>query len=80
MNMISHICDEIGTAALMRALGVGRGAISNARVAGKFPARWYLVVRQECAERGIECSPSLFNFVEGGADDCGRADGGGVAA
>lgn len=63
MTTVSDICDQIGRGRIADSLGVGTTAVSNAVVAGAFPAKWYLVVHQLCLEAGIECPQALFNFT-----------------
>lgn len=63
MCTIPDICDAIGRKTLGQRLGVGRAAIANAVAEGKFPARWFKVVTDLCAEKGIDCPDELFNFA-----------------
>lgn len=63
MCTAGEIIDAIGRRRLAESLGVGRSAISNAAVDGKFPAKWFVVIRDLCFEVGCDCPLSLFNFV-----------------
>lgn len=58
----AHIADIIGRQRLSLNLNVGLTAISNACVAGRFPAAWYNKMRVLCGERDIECPVELFNW------------------
>ncbi len=58
-----EICDALGRKPMAEALGVGVTTISNAAVAGVFPAKWYRVVRAMCREVGCECPDDVFNFA-----------------
>lgn len=65
MSTVKIICDRIGRRPMAQALGVRPTAISNAVSEGMFPARWFVVVRRMCGERGIDCPEALFNFQDG---------------
>lgn len=65
MTDVSTICDKLGRDAIMRRLGVGKTAISNAVTAGKFPASWYAGLSDMCAASGIECPLEAFSFRAG---------------
>ena len=41
----------------------GKKAIQQACWKRTFPARWYLVLKEECDKRGIDCPEELFNFL-----------------
>lgn len=71
MTQVSSICDKVGRPVVARRLGVGLTAVSNAVVAGVFPASWYAGVKSLCDERGIDCPMSAFNWkaVSGEAQD-----------
>lgn len=64
MMEIGKLCDALGRKELQARLGVKRAAIANAVAEGKLPPRWYRVVSDLCAERGVECQDEYFNFVE----------------
>ncbi|PTE19932.1 hypothetical protein C5F48_20295 [Cereibacter changlensis JA139] len=64
MTTVSQICDLIGRQTLAHELRVGRTAISNAAVDGRFPAKWYVVVKQHCDALGVACPTELFRFAE----------------
>lgn len=66
MTSVHDICDTIGRARLAKALGVTKGAITNGVANGTFPSRWYLVVKDMCAAKGVNCPDALFSFVESG--------------
>lgn len=59
---VSRIFSAIGRECLSRRLGVGLTAISNAAVRDSIPASWFIVVRNMCAEGGIDCPEHLFSF------------------
>lgn len=56
------IAESIGRVRLAEALGVGVTAVSNAVVAGKFPAAWYVCVNELCSKVEQECPPRLFGM------------------
>ena len=60
---VASICDAIGRKALAERVGVGMTTISNAVVDGRFPAKWFLAVRDMCLEKGIESPEALFTFA-----------------
>lgn len=64
MVTVEHICDAVGRAEMARVLGVRKQAISNAVADGRFPAKWFSVVRDMCVHRGVECPEGLFNFAQ----------------
>lgn len=65
------ICDALGRKRMAERLGVGLPAISNAAADGQFPAKWFAVLRDMCAEAGVECPEALFKFI--GADPVAKA-------
>ena len=65
---------------MARRLDVRRQAISNASVDGKFPAKWYRVVKAMCEEAGIDCPDDIFSFIDPADQDCGSAHTQGDAA
>ncbi|MGI3165524.1 hypothetical protein [Pseudooceanicola sp. 200-1SW] len=69
MDDISYICQEIGRKEMEARLGVSKAAIANAVAQGRFPARWYLVVREMCAEKDIVCPDGVFSFAKPTAED-----------
>lgn len=75
MITASEICDRIGRKKLAERLGVGRTAISNAAVDGRFPAKWFMVIKTLCDEEGVECPLLLFNFVTADLPDGQSLDG-----
>lgn len=58
-----EVCDVLGRRAMAKRLGVGVTQISNASVEGQFPARWFAILRDMCAEAGIDCPEYLFTFI-----------------
>lgn len=64
MGTVTDICDRLGRKNMAMRLGVKATAISNAVAAGRFPAKWFLVVREMCAESGVECPDGVFAFTE----------------
>ncbi|MCU0909817.1 MAG: hypothetical protein MUE98_00290 [Rhodobacteraceae bacterium] len=65
----SGICDLLGRGEMAAALGVRKTAISNAAVAGRFPAKWYAVIADLCAAKGASCPRELFAFVSPAPSD-----------
>lgn len=62
MVSTTHIAKELGQRSMADALGVSPTAVNNAVSRGFFPTSWFLVVREMCAARGIECPDEIFNF------------------
>lgn len=60
---VVQLCDRLGRRDIALRIGRTVAAVSNATSGGAFPAGWYLVIRQMCDERGLECPDSLFRFV-----------------
>jgi hypothetical protein len=60
---VQTICDVLGRRSIAARVRVGLPAVSNASVAGQFPARWYLAIRAMCDEAGIACPDELFSFI-----------------
>lgn len=56
------IVEQIGMDAICAAVEVKPRMLRKARKSGKFPSGWYLVVREMCDARGIECPDDAFNF------------------
>lgn len=59
----SHICDKLGRREMADRLNRTVAAISNAASDGAFPAGWYLVISEMCAEKGVDCPQGLFRFL-----------------
>lgn len=59
----SQICQAIGRKAIASAVNVGVTQVGNAVAENRFPARWFLAVKQLCDSKGVECPAYLFNFV-----------------
>lgn len=57
------ICDVLGRRQIAERVQRGISAVSNAAVEGRFPAVWFVVVREMCAEARIECPERLFGFL-----------------
>lgn len=57
-----EIANAIGRKKMAEALGVGLTAVSNAVVAGKFPATWFVQLSNMCREKGIKIDPALFGM------------------
>lgn len=56
------IIDAIGRARMAERLDVTLTAISNAYVAGTFPASWFGETEALCREVGMDCPRHLFRF------------------
>lgn len=69
MDDVSSICRTIGRKEMEARLGVSKAAIANAVAQGRFPARWYIVVREMCAESGIVCPDAAFSFAKPNTED-----------
>jgi hypothetical protein len=54
MSFVNEIIDKVGTKRLCICLGVRPTAISNAKTAVVFPARWFFVIRGLAAEVGVD--------------------------
>lgn len=61
-TIVATICDALGRKTVAERLGVRPTAVSNAVTDGRFPARWFPVVRGMCEERGLDCPENAFNF------------------
>tara|TARA_Y100000766_G_C18471096_1_gene395247 strand:+ start:214 stop:459 length:246 start_codon:yes stop_codon:yes gene_type:complete len=64
MSEISVICDALGRKEIGRRLGVSKAAVANAVSDGRFPSRWYKVISRMCADQGVGCPLSAFNFAD----------------
>lgn len=62
METTQHIAKALGQRSIAEALGVSPTAVNNAVMRGSFPTSWFFVVRDMCAERGVECPTDIFNF------------------
>lgn len=56
------IIESVGSGEIERALGVSRHSVRHAKTTGAFPASWFDQLDRMCAERGLACPRSLFNF------------------
>lgn len=61
------IIDALTPAAIRARLSVSESSVRMARQG--IPARWYVVIRKMCMERGIDCPHEAFNFKEEVRDD-----------
>lgn len=61
---VAAITSEIGRRALAERMGLSVHAVNMAAYKGKFPASWFRVMRDVCAEKGIDCPEDLFAFRE----------------
>ncbi|MEI4485620.1 hypothetical protein V8J36_05415 [Frigidibacter sp. MR17.14] len=59
------ICDLLGRKEIASRVGRGPTAVSNAAVLGAFPASWYVIIRDMCAEQGVACPEEIFSFLPG---------------
>lgn len=59
---VAGVAAQLGQKQIALALGVGATAVNNAVVRGVFPATWFPVIRKLCADEGIECPETAFNF------------------
>ena len=62
MITTSEILETLGQKRVGRALGVVPPSISNAKRVNRFPACWFLVLREMCGEAGLDCPEALFHF------------------
>lgn len=62
MNAVIEICQAVGRKKIAARLGVGATAVSNAVVAGVFPASWFAVISDACKEAEVECPREAFNW------------------
>ena len=60
MENTSDFARAIGRKEMAQALGVGVTAISNAVVAGSFPAAWFDALEALAKAKGQECPRDLF--------------------
>ncbi len=60
-----EIADRLGRAHIARRLGIHRKNITVALGdLGRFRPAWFPTIRDMCAEKGIDCPESAFNFRE----------------
>jgi hypothetical protein len=55
------LVESLGTKRLTARIGVKRSMVSAAKAG--IPARWYPLVRELCAEDGIDCPEDAFNWA-----------------
>lgn len=60
----AEVCVLLGRAEIAARVGRGVTAVSNHAVEGTFPAAWFLIMREMCAEKGVECPTHLFRFAQ----------------
>lgn len=58
----NQIVKALTPAAIRARIGVSVSSIEKAQHG--IPARWYVVIRNMCIERGIDCPYEAFNFKE----------------
>jgi len=59
---VHKITDTLDRGTLCVRLGVKPRMIRKVREDRRFPARWYVVVRDMCREAGIACPMEAFNW------------------
>lgn len=59
---VHKITDELDCEELCKRLGVRPRMINKVRHDRIFPTRWYKVVRDMCADAGIDCPEDAFNW------------------
>lgn len=64
MTDIKQIVSAIGVSEIASQVGVTNASVYNAIYDGKFPAAWYRVVKDLCAERSQSVSLDLFRWKE----------------
>lgn len=61
MTTIGEVADALGRDEIVRVIPkIERPAVDAAVRRGKFPASWYVVVKELAASKGIDCPDSLF--------------------
>lgn len=60
---VAEILDILGRISVAAECDIGVTAISNACAANRFPAKWFLIIRQMCGDAGIDCPEGLFSFI-----------------
>ena len=61
-NHARQIVSALGSDAIEARVGVGRHSIRAAKLAGVFPASWYVAVRDLCMSAGISCPLDAFSW------------------
>lgn len=69
MKNTSKFADAVGRKEMALALGVGATAISNAVVAGSFPAAWFDALEALAKDRGADCPRDLFAWRKADASE-----------
>ncbi len=72
----ADVCDALGRKEMAARLERTVAAVSNAASDGAFPAGWFLVISQMCAEKGIDCPARLFRFLPPQGDTPGEHQAG----
>jgi len=62
METVKSIIKTLGREPLATALGVGVKAVGAASVSGRFPANWYLIIKNLCGAADLKCPDALFSF------------------
>jgi hypothetical protein len=62
MQTAREIVDAIGRGEIASGLGVSPSSISDAVIAGVFPARWYLGLRDLGSRKGVVVPEALFHW------------------
>lgn len=59
---VLEITDAIPSELMCARLGVSAHSVRGARTSGVFPASWYAVLSDICAEVGVGCPRDAFNW------------------
>ncbi len=59
---VIRITDAIGSDAIEKRFEVTHHAVRAARTAGKFPAAWYIGIREMCEAGGVSCPEAAFKW------------------
>ncbi|WP_273280914.1 hypothetical protein [Pseudooceanicola atlanticus] len=62
-SSVIEILDKLDEEIILARLNVKPRSIRLARERGMFPAKWYPVIRDLCAEGGLDCPDGVFNFA-----------------
>lgn len=60
---VAQICEAIGRDAIARSVDVKPNSVSNAIADNRFPARWFIAVKELCDAAGMPCPAHLFHFA-----------------
>lgn len=61
---VHEICAALGDEAIAERLGVTPRAVRGARDRRRFSPYWYVEMKRMCAEAGVDCPDSAFNFIQ----------------